>query len=1338
MAVLYNLIPHFIHDRFYEEQYTGTLQAVTLFMDISGSTALTQTMMSQGKRGAEILSHVLNRIFEPVIQAVYAHKGFITGFAGDAFTAVFPLEQENVLREVLFAAEVIRLAMLKQNYQSTPLGDFVLEGRVGMSVGEVAWGIVGPGAHLAYFFRGEAIEGCGKAEAQAKGGQVVVDARLGALLLAEGVMLLPVREGFSRLSDNPSTGWRRAWKAKGTPRLLRQEARIVGRFFPSQLFETPLQGEFRSAAIVFIGFGHDLPLDDFQAFANLALLTADRMGGHFSEINFDDKGGVFLLYFGAPLAHENDLRRALNFILTFRERLEEHALVHVHWRAGVTFGPVYAGLTGTAVRGKYSLLGATVNFAARLMEQAAWGEVFVSEAVKASEYRDFEFEKVGVFPYKGFPKPVATFLFGGARPALDASEALERMVISRMVGRDMEMAQLLEAAEAIFQGYSAGMAVIYGEPGMGKSRLVHALYRAVSQRTTWLTAQNDQILRQPFGPFIHLLKQYFRQLPDKPRLFNQKAFEEKFGLLVSQLEDRAKVSENPSQIASLNLLITTLLQKKSFLGALVGLHWPDSLYETLDERGRFQNHLLAIKTLIIAECRLRPVVLVLEDASRLDDASQEMLNFLTINTRNYPLFIVVTTRYEEDGTRPALKYDAALHPLLIELKELTEETLRTLAKDILDDSIDEKLLRVLLDKTHGNPFFAQQVLYYFKDNGLIQPHLVNEKIRWEIQGPPQEALPASIQPILTAQIDRLAASLREVVMVAAVLGREFDLRILSFLLGKDAQTLAMAGEKELIWETVNNQQYTFRHELLRDAAYKLQMESRLRELHRQALHAYETLYPDTLSRFYSTLVYHAHEGLDEEKEAHYAALAGEQAAARFAPTEAIGYFARALALIPSEDFATRYQLLTAQEKMYALLGARDAQEQNLQELTALAPTLDVLYSQAEVALLWANYWASINAYPAADLAIQEAIQFAREKEADDPRAQRLIAQSHLIWGRYLLDLSDYASAQTHLTHALTIFQDLGDELETARALHTMGTAASYQGQYEPALQHYRDALFRYRKMGHRQGEAHILNNLGTIAADQGNPAEEKAYYEQALRIRRAIGDRLGEADTLNNLGLTERGLGEYARARDFYHQALEIYYETKNRMGEQIILHNLGEAFYYLKMYEEGLTSYQQSLALARELKDREGEALNLFHIGNCLRDMGNLPLAEKHYQQALTLHREVGRPQYEPEDLAALAEVAFLKQNLPQALTYLQELIPILTQNPSLDGTEEPFRVYLICYSILTAAQDPAAHTLLAQAHTLLTSRAARLLDPDMRRKFLKNNPWHREVLALWKKEKK
>ena len=1199
-----------------------------------------------------------------------------------------------------------------------------------MSVGQVEWGIVGPGAKLAYYFRGEAIEGCGKAEAQASAGQVVVDERLGVILRAQGVELIAHREGFNRLEVDP---FRKrvlspARARISVPRMPVQQPRIVSRFFPQRLFEAPLPGEFRNAAIVFINFDRHLAFDDLNRFVSRAIREADLLDGHFSEIDFGDKGGVLLFYFGAPVGHENDVKRALNFVLTLREKLSDDHLSHLKWRSGITFGPVYAGLTGTSFRGKYSLLGLTVNFSARLMDQAKWGQVYVSEIV--SQESEFLFKHVGDFGYKGFNTPVSTYQLLGERPVY------EKNFVLPMVGRNAELEQLLEALSPIYKNQFAGVAIVCGEPGIGKSRLTHELRQVLPGRVTWLTAQNDHVLRQPFSPFIHLLKQYFRQLPETTQNTNRAAFELQLEQLLTQLQTRAQQPQQSVGSTSLSMLGTTVRQKKSFLGALMGIRWTDSLYDHVDGSGRFQNTLLAIKSLILAESRLRPVVLEIEDANRLDEASQEMINFLTYNTSSYPLFILITTRYEEDGAIPSFKYAPGTPLIHVELKELPSEIVRRLAKDLLDDSVDDNLVEVLLEKTRGNPYFAQQVLYYFQDNGFIERRKQAEKSIWGVQNLPAHDLPASIQPILVAQIDQFSPSLREAVLAASVLGRQFDIHVLSHILGKDAQAITTEAEREQVWELVDGIHYAFRHELLRDAAHKIQMDAWLHQLHRKAAEAYETLYPNTLQRYFVELAYHYNQAQEPEKERQYTQLAGDQAAARFANKEALQYYARALELLPAGEHDTHFELLVAREKIYKLLGDRQAQALELNRLSELVQTLGDPHKQAKVALRWANYWELVNDYAAAQLAAQQAIENAGQKDPESPQTASLVAKGHLIWGRTLIALSDYAAAREHMEPALEIFMSIGEELEAARALQFLGTIFTYQANYDLALKHYREALHVYRKTGNREGEAHILNNLGTIAADQGNPVEEKSYYELALQIRKEIGDRHGEADTLNNLGLSERALGEYALARDYYRQALEIYFEVQDRFGEQTALHNLGEAFYYEKMYLEALASYRQALFISREIGDRDGEALSLQHIGNVLRDTGSLEQAEVHFHQALTLHRALGRLQYEAEELTGLVDVALAHQNNAQALAYVQEISAILARNPTLDGSEQPFRVYLTCYHVLATAGDPRAVQMLQDAYQLLMARRDQILDTEMRRKFIESNPWHREVLELWEQQ--
>jgi len=135
---MYHLIPRFIYNQVKADSFDGSFSAATMFMDISGFTGLTQVLMEHGKQGAEMLSQIMNQVFEPVIHTVYERGGFISGFAGDAFTAIF----EDPLAACL-AAQAIRQHVMQQQTQETPFGRFSLAMKIGLAYGLVEWGIIG-------------------------------------------------------------------------------------------------------------------------------------------------------------------------------------------------------------------------------------------------------------------------------------------------------------------------------------------------------------------------------------------------------------------------------------------------------------------------------------------------------------------------------------------------------------------------------------------------------------------------------------------------------------------------------------------------------------------------------------------------------------------------------------------------------------------------------------------------------------------------------------------------------------------------------------------------------------------------------------------------------------------------------------------------------------------------------------------------------------------------------------------------------------------------------------------------------------------------------------------
>ena len=259
-----------------------------------------------------------------------------------------------------------------------------------------------------------------------------------------------------------------------------------------------LLGEFREVATIFISFAHISELDKINQFMGIILTALAQFGGYFSEMDFGDKGGVLVIYFGAPITSEKDIERALAFLLHLQKAL---ANLNILWRAGINYGTVYTGYTGSPLRDKYTCMGSIVNLSARFMMTAKWGEILVGQTI--TQTTNFNFTLLGELSFKGFSHPIPTFQLIG-------HQIRKRIFNSKMVGRQGELEQLTAFTnDRLGIQVSMGVICIYGPAGIGKSHLTHQLKNTLPPNIKWLTGQSDSILRLAFNPFIYFLTTVF-------------------------------------------------------------------------------------------------------------------------------------------------------------------------------------------------------------------------------------------------------------------------------------------------------------------------------------------------------------------------------------------------------------------------------------------------------------------------------------------------------------------------------------------------------------------------------------------------------------------------------------------------------------------------------------------------------------------------------------------------------------------------------------------------------------------------------------------------------------
>ncbi|MCP4536396.1 MAG: tetratricopeptide repeat protein [Chloroflexi bacterium] len=435
---------------------------------------------------------------------------------------------------------------------------------------------------------------------------------------------------------------------------------------------------------------------------------------------------------------------------------------------------------------------------------------------------------------------------------------------------------------------------------------------------------------------------------------------------------------------------------------------------------------------------------------------------------------------------------------------------------------------------------------------------------------------------------------------------------------------------------------------------------------------------------------HLEKGGRTKHAAVYLQRAGEQAATRFANADAIDYLSRALDLTPGDALIERYTLLLAREKVYDLQGAREAQDQELKTLGELAETLDDDHRRIEVTLRQADYAEATGDYSAAAAAAKAAIRLAQTVQDVSSEAMACIK-----WGLVLWRQGDLVAAHSWLEQALALAQ---------------------------AVQL-------------REVEADILRNLGTVSNLQGDFVGAKAYNEQALHIYREVGHRLSESRVFNNLAIISKNLGNYVESKSYLEEALRICREVGNRRDECSVLNDIGVLLHHLRNDKASRQYQLQALAIMQEVGDRYGQGYGLTYLGHALAGLGRLTEAADAYQEALDIRRELDQPNLVIESLAGLARVSLTEGNLTRALVQVEQILHYLDQGSTLTGTEEPMRIHLTCYRVLRANGDPRAQSILDVAHQALQEQADAITDEEMRRSFLENVPYHREIVREFAK---
>ncbi|MCB0049688.1 MAG: tetratricopeptide repeat protein [Caldilinea sp.] len=1338
MAMQRSLTPAFLLDEMVAGRRAGTFDAICLFADVSGFTALTTALMHHGSEGAEVVAGVLGAIFEPLIEIIFAHGGFVAGFAGDAIKAVFPLDQPQAHQRAARAGWAISETLRRQSTYVTRFGHFDFSGKVCLGDGALHWHIWEQRAdtsprldqRAAAGFFGPALDAAMECDELSSRGEVVMTAAVRDRLAQAGARFDPIAGGSHwRLVE-----WEQvapvapAGNAAAEPSATTMDPLTATAFVPDILLTMPTVGEFRRVVSIFVNCLPVASSDQEASFFHDLFVLLARYGGYLcrvGRIGGRDSGMTLLIFFGAPVSYEQDITRALGFLLDLWD------VAPMPLRAGVTTDRAYAGFVGSPRSEEYTCHSIYVNLAARHMVAAGWDEIWLDQNTADRAQADFIVEPLGARPFKGFAEMRPVYSLLGRR-----EEVAETFYQGELVGRTQEIALLHEWLQPIRRGRFGGAIYITGEAGMGKSRLVHEFQRQTehdADSPTWFLGQTDEIVRQPLNPFRYLLRAYFHLSATDSADSNRRRLDQQLDALIAVTAESA--------------LAADLDRARSFLGALVDLHWEGSLYAQLEPQLRFENVLEALKTLIKAESRRAPLVIHLEDAHTLDAESRAFLGRLTRNVEGFPFLLVLTARPEGEfaataGGAGVALLDADLPQHTLRLEGLNRDALTALCRERLAGTPAAPLLDLVLARAEGNPFFAEQILLYLRERG----QLIELDGGWDLTDTLKEALiarnlpaieaalPTDVRSLLTARLDRLPPTVKIVVQTAAVLGREFDLRVLAAMLKQEVtlpDQVAIAT-RAAVWAAVAEARYLFRHALLRDAAYEMQLRGQLRRLHHTAAGAIREVYAEEPAPHYAELVYHYHQSEDDDNEREYARLAGRHAAEQYANQDALRYFGRALELATAKDTVLATELLFARENVLYVLGERGGQANDLAALEAHVTADTALMAQLELRRarylnLMGNYEPALDA---AALAIEQAEQTGEITLAVRGLHRRGILLGLL--GRYADAEAAYARATQHLDVSATA-------QGRASIVQAHGDIKYYLGEYEAARQLINEAQLHFKVANDRQGVIRCLYAIGQIAWRQGHFATARQHFSEALEMCHAIGWRHYEGFLLAALGDSAFDMGDYAKAQSFHEQALWLCRELGDREGEALSLDVLGLLALVSGEYHLAYAHCSAALAIQREIGDRRGAGYSLNYLGNVYLGAQEYDAALQAFEESLALRGELGAEQAAIDSLAGRALALWQSGVTDEATADAQRVLDWI-ETRGVDGIELPIQVLLACHTIYAGLarseehwQTPAARTL-QLGKELIDRRAAEIQDADLRARYVAHGYGNTSLLDLWR----
>ncbi len=1210
--------------------HPNSLNAATIFADISGFTKMSEELASDGTRGAEELNRVLLVTFTAMLDVIHELGGAVSHFYGDAMAVYFPDGDNTAAFRALTCAQMMQKLMLSsfgKARTNRPPGKpavFDLTIKIGVGYGRCQEIVVGDVTRsMEFVLTGTAVDEAVEAEKHATSGEIIASMKVLEKGGFEGDQSFQKFETeLQQHPPQPIVDWE-TYDAAAYERLIKYAIPFVPQAIVQRLQESGVAeiAEHRPVTSIFVQFQFINDEDDsssiesirmgeqLQDYYEWAVGIVKRFGSENGRVNrvlTGDKGNQLHIMFGAPVAPDAPEQALRCGMAMLREQPDYIA----YQKIGVSVGKVFAGPVGSTTRREYTVVGDVVNLSARLMQICPQGELLTNRITADRTRQWIEFEALPEQQLKGKQQSVTPHKMVADRSASTQIQSYIERWDRPLFGRDHEIAQLTNWLNLALAG-EGGILALGGSTGTGKSRLLSfAINHWLSQGGMGLLGICLQHTSDiPYTPWRAIWRDFFG-------LLGSMTIQEQVDSVIEQVQVLA-----PHESEDVGLWADPL-----------GLPIPQSeRLKVLTAEARQARFFALVKRCFETAVSRQPIFIILEGLQYADSSSLALLEALTVDLNETPLYIGISYRPERD-----FEFKLTSHPSCqtIQLNDLSPEH----ARQILVQLVGTDSLPPIIEQQLGlrdregrdspvNPLFLEESLNVMLQSGVIEQNgvlHVHEELLNEIQ------LPDTIHGLLLARLDRLPPSERDLLQLASVIGRQFEVASLKALTDVPTQTpiiemLTDLTEADMTHLVTADPEwiYLFQHAMTHEVAYESLPYAKRQDLHAQVADWLVREKAENLRPLFPILAFHFSRAGQHQEAVDYSLKAASDAKSIFANQESVDFYNLA-------------------ERHLRILGIDDRWE----------TAVDLMLARAEGLRFIGNFEAAVK-----DAENSEKLIQGKSDQSRYPSILNLIAELKCRQ-------ADFNNGEAIAKTVINMFEAKTPSPELARAYQWYGYAATALGNYDKALERLEIARLICSELDDRERMARVLETLAFVHYQQKNLDLALDAMQESVEMAKDFNVPANIAASFSNISLIQFQSGQPEEALESINQAIE-YTQNASRNFLARAYSNKAEILTYLGHYEMALETFNLSMNLFTAMEDNQGllEASLLFGF-EYLLPLGSIDEAMTSFEEAGKIIAQLSMDHSEGEARCLIGMGAvLLAKEFPDALDSLKTAVSIVEE---------------------------------------------------------------------------